>query len=155
MLRRLVILFSVFLFSCASVGPLYLPPPPAEPGYATLIFMRAPGMAGAAWPHHFYVDQKLVAKLYVQCYTYVAVKEGTHEVHSGISPEFRGLLHTVEMHAGETYYYQESRSVNGILPSGTFITIEHIDTSRMLRRATAETEIKTYNLQKPILARVD
>lgn len=160
------------LLACTE-GPIYQVPPQVSGAYARLIIFREPGFGGAAWPHNYYVDKKLVATLRVGNYTFLAVKEGVHEVHYGANADFRGQLLRVEMKPGETYYFKEGRtpgsnsskatgqavSVAGRMTTatgqGSTVTVSWTDMVQFMGKDQAEAELKTYQFKEAILPQVD
>ena len=62
--------FTTFALAACATGPLYVTPPRANEGYATLVLLRAPGISGTAWSHDYDVDRILVAELRVHGYTH-------------------------------------------------------------------------------------
>jgi hypothetical protein len=120
--------------------------PAAPPGYATLVIMRAPGMSGALWTYHFYVDKTLVAELRVHKYTVVFIPPGSHEVHTGATPDYRGMLLLLTAVAGETYYFYEDVT---IISSGNFSK-----TVRFLEPEPAP-NLKHFHYVKPIVQQLD
>jgi hypothetical protein len=135
----------VAVFTLAS-GAASAQAPPAPAGYATLVIMRAPGMSGALWTYHFYVDKTLVAGLRVHKYTVVFIPPGPHEVHSGATPEYRGMLLPLTAMAGETYYFYEDTT---IISSGNFS-----QTVRFLSPEDGQ-NLKHFHYVKPIVQQLD
>ncbi|HJW33292.1 MAG TPA: hypothetical protein VJ505_08010 [Holophagaceae bacterium] len=163
----------VIAFLACTEGPIYQAPPRVSGSYARLIIFREPGFGGAAWPHNYYVDKHLVASLRVNNYTFLAVKEGTHEVHYGGTAEFRGQLLKIDMKAGETYYFKEGRtpgtgkpefagqgvSSTGKMSSttgqGAIVTVTWTDSVQFMGKEQAEAELKAYQYKEAILSQVD
>jgi hypothetical protein len=135
----------VAVFALTS-GAAFAQAPPAPAGYATLVILRAPGMSGALWTYHFYVDKTLVAGLRVHKYTVVFIPPGPHEVHTGATPEYRGELLPLNAIAGETYYFYEDTTM---INSGNFS-----QTVRFLAPEPAP-NLKHFHYVKPIVQQLD
>jgi len=136
----LVAVFALTSGAASAQAPL------APTGYATLVILRAPGMSGALWTYHFYVDKTLVAELRVHKYTVVFIPPGPHEVHTGATPEYRGMLLPLTAVAGETYYFYEDVT---IISSGNFS-----QTVRFLPPEPAP-NLKHFHYVKPVVQQLD
>ena len=136
----------VAMVALTSGGAASAQAPPAPAGYATLVILRAPGMSGALWTYHFYVDKTLVAELRVHKYTVVFIPPGSHEVHTGATPEYRGMLLPLTAVAGETYYFYEDMTIIG---SGNFS-----QTARFLPPEPAP-NLKHFHYVKPVVQQLD
>ena len=104
-------------------------------------------MSGSLWSHHYYVDKVLVAELRVHKYTSISIRPGPHEIHSGATPEYKGLLLPLNAVAGETYYFVEDRTVTD--------PASQSDTVRFLSKEAIEPQLVKYHYQKPIVEKVD
>jgi len=135
----------VAVFALAS-GAASAQAPLAPAGYATLAILRAPGMSGALWTYHFYVDKTLVAELRVHKYTVVFIPPGAHEVHTGATPEYRGELLPLTAVAGETYYFYQDTT---IISSGNFS-----QTVRFLSPEVAP-KLKHFHYVRPVVQQLD
>ena len=153
--RLVLMIVTVLLSACSASGPLYRSPRAPTPPYALVVFMREPGLGGAAWAHNFYVDGQLVAKLDVNGYTTVRVKERTTYLHTGATPEYRVLSVTAELRPGQIYYFKSGRRFGGVSSTGAATTISHTDSVGLLSSTQAEAELKTYRYQKPVVEIID
>jgi hypothetical protein len=154
-MEKLSVVFAAFLLAACATGPLYVTPPQAKQGYATLVLLRTPGISGAAWSHHYYVDKVLVAELGVHRYTHIMVRAGHHEVHYGGSPDYRGHLLPLNAAAGETYFFQEDRTTTGFVPIPMGPAIGglafHSDSVKFLSKEAAEYQLVDYHYQTPVV----
>jgi hypothetical protein len=153
-------LLALILAGCAATGPLYETPKPAAAPYATVVLYRVNALAGGAWPHHFWINQKLVAKLPVSSYSVVQVKEGVHEVHTGAQADFKGLLVRVQLVGGNIYYfgkYPEGSRVSTVatMPSGSSITVTSAFSFGQVRPERAELDLAGMRMTDPFLSRID
>ncbi len=112
--RILIALSMMCLVSCAGNGPRYsetlVQTIPAD--MAEVVFYRdVLPLAGAAWPHHYYVDNQLVAELKIGGFTRVLVAPGAHTIQTGpaSNPSFRNV--SLHAEAGTTYYFRERGTV--------------------------------------------
>jgi hypothetical protein len=142
-----LIIVLVVLAGCSATGPIYVRPDTPPQDYARIVFYRETGVGGAAWPHHYYIDRTLVAKLRVGGYTTLLVKPGPRLVHTGGTPEYNGLLIEIPLKPGQTYYFLEGRSFDGV----TLNNIYGTDRFGLMPADEAEKVIKTYRYQKPLV----
>ncbi len=112
--RILIALSMMSLVSCAGNGPRYsenlVQTIPAN--MAKVVFYRdVLPLAGAAWPHHYYVDNQLVAQLKIGGFTRVLVTPGAHTIQSGpaSNPNFRSA--SLRAEGGTTYFFRERGTV--------------------------------------------
>lgn len=129
------------LTSCATNGPLYGDVPPVVPGnMAQVVFYRdVLPFVGAAWPHHYYIDNTLVAELKIGGFTRVTISPGSHAIQTGPAshPDYRSLR--IDVIAGRTYYFREK----GGLPA-EFNVIPAERAQRELERG--------YHYQAPVMS---
>ena len=150
-MAKLGAVFITILLAACAAGPLYVTPPQAKEGYATLVLLRAPALGGSAWSHSFYVDKVLVAELRVHGYTHLMLRAGPHEVHYGGNPEYRGHLLPLNAVAGETYFFQEDLRTRGVVPIPMGVIMSYSDSVKFLSKETAEYQLVNYRYQTPVV----
>ena len=141
MTRSFLLSFAVLLTACATDGPPYVSSQSAAPAdMAQVVFYRdTVPLAGAAWPHHYYVDSQLVAELKIGGFTRVTIAPGKHVIQTGpaSNPGFRSQ--SIEAMAGRTYFFRE----RGTVPAQFSV----------VPPAEAQAELESgYHFQPPVMA---
>lgn len=154
-MRKLMLIVLFLVAGCSATGPTYQTPSAPPSGYASLIIFRLPTMAASAWPQYFWVDKTMVAKLRVEGYTQIYVKEGIHEAHAGADPNYRGLVVPLNIKAGESYYLQYGTSVSSIFMAGTTPITENSGMFSLAGYESAIKELLEYRFEQPLIERVD
>jgi hypothetical protein len=138
-------MFLMILTGCMASGPLFVKPDLPTKDYARIVIYREEGLGGAAWPHPYYVDKTLVAKLRVGGYTTFLVSPGFRSVHYGATPDFEGFLIKLDLRGGQTYYFKEGRNIDFDAPANS------VDHFVLIQEEDALPEIKSYKFQNPIV----
>jgi len=99
---RIIVLFFVFIISSCAIGPKFTPAPPPPEGKGLLYLMRGDVYHGGGFPTKFIINDRIVAKLYDQGYTWIHLAPGTYKVRAGgIEKKFK-----ITISGGETHYFR-------------------------------------------------
>jgi hypothetical protein len=154
-MRKLLLIVLFLVTGCGATGPIYQTPNAPPSGYASLIIFRLPTLAAGAWPQYFWLDKTMVAKLRVEGYTQIYVKEGEHEARAGEDPNYRGLVVPLSVKAGENYYLQYGTSVSSVFMAGTTPITENSGMFSLVSHESATKELLEYHFEQPLAERVD
>ncbi|WP_413664676.1 hypothetical protein ACG1BZ_05185 [Microbulbifer sp. CNSA002] len=99
---RITVLFFVFIISSCAIGPKFTPAPPPPDGKGLLYLMRGDVYHGGGFPTKFIINDRIVAKLYDQGYTWIHLPPGTYKVRAGgIEKKIK-----ITISGGETHYFR-------------------------------------------------
>jgi hypothetical protein len=146
---------AILLVGCGATGPLFQTPPAPPPGYAQVIVYRMPSLASGAHAQVFWVDQTRVARLDNKGYTRFLLKAGSHEVHGGGDPNYRGLVIPISVEPGRTYYLQYVTDPGLMTITGTTPVVMNHGRLTQVTESVATGLLPEYRYQAPLVESID